>query len=286
MADSVASAGPGGAPLRLFYFDGFANFGDRIAHDIVAAVSGRPVVASPPGEADLFALGSIMRQVAKVTKQPRAGGKPAVWGSGIMGLQGPEVRVDNIHFAAVRGPLTQTLLDLGPIALGDPGLLITDVVAPVPRGERIGVLCHVSDKPAPETLERLRADGRFDLIAVGTEDHLATVRAIAACGHVVSSSLHGLIVADAYGVPNTWMVNSRIHTGGAFKFHDYALSVRRLLNVPVRLEDLPGLADAGAFGTATPAHFDQVQALKDPLRAAFPHDHLRALAAAEQKQVA
>lgn len=280
MADTGAIPGSGGAaPLRLFYFDGFANFGDRITHDIVSAVSGRPVIASTPDKADLFALGSIMRFVAKATKHPREGLPPAVWGSGIMGLQGPEVRVENIHFAAVRGPLTQTLLDLGPIALGDPGLLITDVVAPPPRGDRIGVLCHVSDKPAPETLDALRADGRFDLIAVGTEDHLATVRAIAGCGHVVSSSLHGLIVADAYGVPNTWMVNARIHTAGAFKFHDYALSVRRLLNAPVRLEDLPALADAGAFAMDTPAHFAQVQALKGPLRAAFPHEHLRARAA-------
>lgn len=280
MADTGAIPWPGGAaPLRLFYFDGFANFGDRIALDIVSAVSGRQVLASPPDQADLFALGSIMRFVAKTTKHPRKGLPPAVWGAGIMGLQGPEVRVDNIHFAAVRGPLTQTLLDLGDIPLGDPGLLISDVVAPVPRSDRIGVLCHVSDKPAPETLDRLRADGRFDLIAVGTEDHLATVRAIAGCGHVVSSSLHGLIVADAYGVPNTWMVNGRIHTGGAFKFHDYALSVRRLLNLPVRLEDLPALADAGAFSTATPGHFVQVEALKGPLRAAFPHEYLRSRAA-------
>lgn len=268
------------APLRLFYFDGFVNFGDRITHDIVAHISGRPVLASPPENADLFALGSIMRFVAKATRNPHPVMAPAVWGAGIMGLSGPDVRVENIHFAAVRGPLTQTLLDLPQVAIGDPGLLITDVVPPAAKTSAIGILCHVTDTPAADVVDSLTADGRFSFIEVGTEDHLRTVREISACAHVISSSLHGLIVADAYGVPNSWMVNSRIHNAAAFKFHDYALSVRRLLNRPFRLDEVQPLADAGAFATSPPAYLDEVEALKSTLRASFPHEYLRARSAA------
>ena len=102
------------------------------------------------------------------------------------------------------------------------------------------------------------------------------VRKIASCGHVISSSLHGLIVADAYGVPNSWMVNSHIHTGAAFKFHDYALAIRRLLNEPIRLQDVLSVG----LTTDTPDYCAHIEPLRQGLRAAFPHQQLAARQAA------
>ncbi|NBE08565.1 polysaccharide pyruvyl transferase family protein [Paragemmobacter ruber] len=268
-------------PIGLFWFAQTPNFGDRISADVVAAVSGRPVVHSIARRADLFAIGSILnRAAAAVAKRPNWVG-PVIWGSGMFGPLDPPLDLARVEIAAVRGPLTQTLLETTCPTLGDPGLLISDVVAAPARDlHRIGIVLHHSDKPDAAVIEALRADGRFDLIDVTQEDHLDVVRRIAACGHVVSSSLHGLIVADAYGVPNSWMVNNRIHKSGAFKFHDYALSVRRLLNEPLVLADVPDMARRGAFSTETPDYRASVIALRDGLRAAFPHEALARRAAA------
>ena len=43
----------------------------------------------------------------------------------------------------------------------------------------------------------------------------------------MSSSLHGLIAADAYGIPNARINLTGRLVGGDFKFEDYALSVNR-----------------------------------------------------------
>lgn len=44
---------------------------------------------------------------------------------------------------------------------------------------------------------------------------------IASSEYVLSSSLYGLIVADALGKPSRWLLLSRLVGGGGFKFRDY-----------------------------------------------------------------
>ena len=50
---------------------------------------------------------------------------------------------------------------------------------------------------------------------------LRVVREIAAADAVVTTSLHGLVTADAFGIPATWTMLEPPLSGGAFKFHDY-----------------------------------------------------------------
>ena len=51
------------------------------------------------------------------------------------------------------------------------------------------------------------------------------VREIASCAAVLSTSLHGLIVADAYDIPAAWATLAPDLMGGTFKFHDYESNV-------------------------------------------------------------
>ena len=47
------------------------------------------------------------------------------------------------------------------------------------------------------------------------------------CKFIISSGLHGLIVSDAYNIPNSRIRMSDKLVGGDFKFIDYELSVNK-----------------------------------------------------------
>jgi hypothetical protein len=53
---------------------------------------------------------------------------------------------------------------------------------------------------------------------------LAVIQAIAQSGGVISSSLHGIIVADSFGIPRMWDPHPETQ-GDGFKFYDYATVV-------------------------------------------------------------
>ena len=44
---------------------------------------------------------------------------------------------------------------------------------------------------------------------------------LASCECIISSSLHGLIIADSYCVPNKRVILTNRVSGDGFKFHDY-----------------------------------------------------------------
>ena len=50
---------------------------------------------------------------------------------------------------------------------------------------------------------------------------LEVVRGIASSRFVLSSSLHGLVVADAFGVPACWVAPTTKVEGAGYKFRDY-----------------------------------------------------------------
>lgn len=157
---------------------------------------------------------------------------------------------------------------------GDPGLLIGDVWPHQrkPNG-KIGVVPHHT--LMEDTM--LRA-----LVALDPKYHLIDPRRpaaeicaeIAACDHVFASSLHGLIVADAYGVPNTWVAPSG---QSRLKYLDYAASVGRTMPSPILIEDIP-MADM-ADPWAKLVYQAGIDACKNALYASFPK-HLCAEVAA------
>ena len=59
--------------------------------------------------------------------------------------------------------------------------------------------------------------------------------------------IHGLIIADSYGIPNKWIEFSDEVTGNGFKFRDYFSSVERIDNEPVQINETTCLTDLLAY---------------------------------------
>ncbi len=212
--------------LPLYYCDS-PNWGDALSPVLCAKLSGKPIKKMLwQHQHRYLAIGSVLGN---------ANARAEVWGSGFVW---PDEKLTEppqaIH--AVRGPRTRTrLLAQGidcPEIYGDPALLFPYFYnPPVKIKYAVGVIPHFSDKGV-DWIRRLPPDPAVRLIDVegGIEKF---VREVKSCELIVSSSLHGLICADAYGVPNMWVKLSDILWGGNFKFCDHFESVGRDAPVPV-----------------------------------------------------
>lgn len=240
MTPEAVSADPPDAPLKVFWWKDKANFGDALSRHVVEYASGRQVEWCNRRDCDIYAVGSILRGLARHFREPQSH-RPAVWGSG---LKGPVHIgfVPNVDFFAVRGPATASLLNLDTLPYGDPGLLLSDLTSQHDtRGDDIGIVPHWSDFRSPLTkphIMTLKRQSGVKLIDPRRDDPLEVAEEIKACRHLYSSSLHGLIIADAHGVPNTWISGRPIHNYARFKFLDYFLSVGRLWTPPIAYGDI------------------------------------------------
>ena len=76
---------------------------------------------------------------------------------------------------------------------------------------------------------------------------LDIIEQITSCEFIISSSLHGLIVSDAYGVPNVWAEFSDNIWGNGFKYRDYYASINMNDVYPVIIKDFNGFEQAMKF---------------------------------------
>jgi pyruvyltransferase len=195
--------------VPAFWFTGTANLGDVLAPVIVRAILGRePLLVNRSYKGKLVSTGSVLSAA-----QPG----DQVWGSGLLLPEKFDGR--GVRFLAVRGPRTRSLITGEvPERYGDPAMLLPSIYMPPSVGKRfeIGVIAHYRDN-----VDQLRKDNAVLWIDVQHMNWRATIEKINQCELVVSSSLHGLILAEAYGVPAVWVKADGPIKGGAFKFHDY-----------------------------------------------------------------
>ena len=131
---------------------------------------------------------------------------------------------------AVRGPLSQAALGLDAhFPMGDPALLLPFLYHPAPatafRGCTICIPHFHDRRPDHELRERAGADLLLRPNLPNTRAALlAMIDAIASADFVLSASLHGAIVAAAYGVKFAYWDND--HLDLPFKWADFAASVQ------------------------------------------------------------
>lgn len=190
------------------------NFGDELSAISLELATGRRVVWSPLDRAEVVGIGSILELYLD------GAGPARIWGSG---LRNPDVMhaIDASKVLAVRGAKTRDALGLPHgTSLGDPGLLAG---MRFESRYRSGTLCvpHFSVFNTAEsvaTLKQFRSNGIT--IMPPAQDVAEVCSAIANAEFLLTSSLHGLIVADAVGTPCA-LVGFRNSKEPAHKYHDY-----------------------------------------------------------------
>jgi pyruvyltransferase len=158
----------------------------------------------------------------------RANANSIVWGSGAFGTETQDNLSEKAKYLAVRGPLTRNLLRMHgiqcPEVYGDPALLLPGVFnPPVKKRYKIGVILRWSETD----WHHVASENDVKKINLGTSDIEGTLTDILSCEKIVSSSLHGIILADAYGIPSAWL-SSSTPKGLEFKFYDYFISVNKI----------------------------------------------------------
>jgi hypothetical protein len=137
-----------------------------------------------------------------------------VWGTGIM--WGKDPINQDATYLAVRGPITGQKVNCN--TFGDAGLLCSRLFPfNEDKNTDIGVIPHYVD---------YKIDiGQLYKINIINENPIEVAHQIASCKRIISSSLHGIIVAHSYGIPAAWWKPSNKLDGDGSKFEDYAASV-------------------------------------------------------------
>lgn len=216
----------------LYWYRG-NNFGDELAPIICRHFSGRdPVYVDLTSDIPhLCIIGSVLQDMGPNT---------VVWGAGYVEKpQGQQVR----EVLALRGEFSRDIYNLYhgteiEVPLGDPAMLMPFIFQPPHvKKYRLGIIPHVIDLMDCA----LKYGGAEDCLVINLRDDPGIViQHILSCEQVISSALHGLIVAHAYGIPAAWVEFSDRILGNGFKFWDYFTTIDEW-NDPIDMRKFPDI---------------------------------------------
>lgn len=195
------------------------NFGDILTPYIFEKLTGRKLNYKHYKQlkkGDLISVGSIVNFAVDNIN---------VWGSGVMSRGNP-VNTRAVYHA-VRGPISRDeIIKAGgkcPAIYGDPALLLPLFYSPViAKKYRFGIIPHYVDYQS--VLAQMKGSD-VKVIDILGPDIEGFIDQLLECESIVSSSLHGIITAHAYGIPSAWAKFSDKLVGDGSKFNDYFQSV-------------------------------------------------------------
>ncbi|ARF08815.1 polysaccharide pyruvyl transferase GTB-type glycosyltransferase [Catovirus CTV1] len=208
------------------------NFGDEMSPVLVNKISKRDVInCASLNKPCLIAIGSYL-QMAK--------DNDIIWGTGIRTIDQP-CNYKNLRVKAVRGPITKKYLEkkkiFVPNVFGDPALLYTrlfDIQEDVNYLNKIGFIPHYTSLSTYQNNNKLPNNIKI----ISPLEKLDTVVSqIKTCNCVISSSLHGLIMADSFNIPNYWLYECHLNEG-ILKFEDYFASQNRQIKMHNSIENI------------------------------------------------
>lgn len=219
------------------------NFGDALNPWLYQKITGRKAqrVNAKYGQKHYMAIGSVLNNSNNNT---------IAWGTGLAWNKN-EVH-PKADIRAVRGPLTRDIAIRNgcncPEIYGDPALLLPRFYNPdIEKTYKMGIIPHIIDK---ELLSKYKWDDNCTLIDLGGPIE-TVINSVLKCETVISSSLHGLILADAYGIPSKWVEFSDRVLGDNTKFFDHfdAVQIPRYQPINLRKPQQLGLITIPSYDT-------------------------------------
>lgn len=226
--------------IKLYWWKEEANFGDAASEYIVSKLFGGVSWCTPqltikteiirllrclkrrqkyslpiisgyifPWQKGLFAIGSILDY---------SNYKTLIWGSGFREY---ESSFSGGKVYAVRGKLSlskiPTKAKVGDVALGDPALLLPLIYRPKSEKKyNVSIVPHFVEYD----FFKEKYGEKYNIIDVRTNNVESVIDEIVNSKYILSSSLHGLIVAHAYATPALWIKHGWINSSD-YKFKDY-----------------------------------------------------------------
>lgn len=244
------------------------NLGDVLAWPIVdfmLAKRGIDINKRIGRKAHLFTVGSGgLRSFQDAT----------MWGTGVMYYDFKDkwfekywnAKHRHLDIRAVRGPLSrEIMMKLGhkcPDVYGDPGILMPLIYQPDYQringgGQEFAIIPQYTSE---NEVRKYFTDDM--IISMNTNDYKSVIDKIVSCKRVYSSSLHGIILAEAYGVPAVFFRG--ISAVIDFKYKDYYASTGRW-DVPMA----NNLAEAFSFEAP---EIPDLTKMQQRLMEVFPYD--------------
>ena len=207
--------------LLLKYYDLEQNWGDTVNPYIFKKITGVNVISSNSmfnflKKPEILGVGSII--VGDLSNY-------VIWGSGIISEK-TTLLTKPKEVLALRGFNTlKKIREVGGDCdvFGDPVLLFPEIFSAENsvKKYKYGIVPHFKDKSSigiQKIHDLQNPEIKIIDIQSGIEDF---VNDILSCENILSSSLHGLILAEAYGIPTCRLVFSKKLLGGDFKLYDY-----------------------------------------------------------------
>jgi pyruvyltransferase len=208
-----------GNEVKAYWWNERPNFGDSMTPELLARLFGINASWASLEEADLTAAGSVIQWITPVRIDVQ---DPIhIWGSGYIFPEEPPPLPGTAIYHAVRGPQSAKLSGIeGEVVDGDPGLLASRVFDKKRLNRHsIGIVPHLWHRSDPALAEIAKQN---DMLVIDVEaDPKSVIMAIASCDFIFSSSLHGLVIADSFSIPNLWITLEPEPFGGRWKFNDY-----------------------------------------------------------------
>jgi hypothetical protein len=243
-------------PIAVSYFIKVRNIGDLVSPIAVQYATGRPTVWKTRAAGEhLLGIGSILHWARPLSH---------VWGTGLMNPAHGIGGLEGERIWALRGKLTYSCLKpelagLRDVPLGDPGYLIGRRLAALrpPRAptHRVGIVPHFLDRDHPG-IAFLRGQDGVMILDV-RDPPPAFFAQMMACEAIASSSLHGLVLAEALGIPNVWLDFRPESPDREFKYHDWFTLAEQPQAAPLRVDREPKAADVVAATTLHEVKIDE-----------------------------
>ena len=191
--------------------------------------------------ANTYCIGSILNSIVVQPKLNNQKNKICnILGAGFSNIpEQSEILAKNIKVYALRGKLSKEILENLTqknidCILADPGLLVSYLYPyyTTTKLHKVGIIPHFEDKN--DILLKNIQLNKYNYKIIDIEDDIETIAKDINCSEcILSSSLHGLIFSDSFGIPNRQISLSKKKNN--FKYKDYYSSFNQ--NLP-RIIDL------------------------------------------------